>query len=99
MSTGRTLTSTDLHDIVNGACLYGAGGGGPYSLGESLAKQIVDHGAPVVLASPATMTAADSCCVSAGVGSPDAAASGFPFDAAAHAFDALGKFAAARSPT
>ena len=68
-----------------------AGGGGPFSLGESLAKQIVANGAPVVLASLESMTAADSCCVSAGVGSPDAAASGFPFDAAAHAFDALGK--------
>jgi DUF917 family protein len=87
----RTLTATDLQDIVNGACLYGAGGGGPFSLGVSLAKQIVDHGAPVVLAEPASMGAGDSCCVSAGVGSPDAAAGGFPFDAAAHAFDALGR--------
>ncbi|HEX5618623.1 MAG TPA: DUF917 family protein, partial [Solirubrobacteraceae bacterium] len=91
MTTGRTLSATDLEDLVNGACLFGAGGGGPFSLGESLAKQIVSHGAPVVLASVSSMTAADSCCVSAGVGSPDAAASGFPFDAAAHAFDALGR--------
>jgi hypothetical protein len=91
MSTGRTLSPTDLDDIVNGACLYGAGGGGPFTLGASLAKQIVSRGAPVVLAEPAEMTAADSCCVSAGVGSPDAAAGGFPLDAAAHAFDALGR--------
>lgn len=88
----RTLTATDLEDIVNGACLFGAGGGGPITLGRTMADQIIQRGAPVLLAEPAEMTATDTCCVSAGVGSPDAAAGGFPFDAATHAFDALGTF-------
>jgi DUF917 family protein len=87
----RTLTATDLEDIVNGACLFGAGGGGPITLGKTLVTQISDRGTPVVLAEPPEMSAADSCCVSAGVGSPTAAAGGFPFDAATHAFDALGQ--------
>lgn len=86
-----TLTATDLEDIVSGACIYGAGGGGPFSLGASLAKQIVERGDPVVLAAPSSMAPDGTTCVSAGVGSPDAAAGGFPFDAATHAFDALGR--------
>ncbi|HEY5318501.1 MAG TPA: DUF917 domain-containing protein [Solirubrobacteraceae bacterium] len=83
------LSETDLEDIVNGACLYGAGGGGPWSLGQSLMKEIVAAGKPVALADPSAMPAAATACVSAGVGSPDAASSGFPYDAASSAFEAL----------
>lgn len=91
LGTHHPLSPTDLDDIVNGACLYGAGGGGPISLGNSLVQQLVQHGRPVVLASPAHLTADDSCCVSAGIGSPDAAASEFGFDTCVHAVDALGR--------
>jgi DUF917 family protein len=91
MSTARrSLSETDLEDIVNGACLFGAGGGGPWKLGMSLVAQIVAAGKDVVLADPGAMPAAATTCVSAGVGSPAAASSAFPLDAAAHAFDALG---------
>lgn len=87
----RTLSTTDLADIVDGACLYGAGGGGPISLGTSLVQLIVQHGRPVVLAPADGLTPDDSCCVSAGVGSPDAAASGFGYDTCRHAVDALAR--------
>jgi DUF917 family protein len=86
----RTLSEVDLEDIVNGACLYGAGGGGPWSLGMTLVEEIVASGQPVVLAHPASMAAGSTACVSAGVGSPEAAASGFPYFVASRAFDALG---------
>jgi hypothetical protein len=87
----KTLSPTDLADIVDGACLYGAGGGGPISLGTSLVQLIVQHGRPVVLAPPDELMPDDSCCVSAGVGSPDAAASGFAYDTCRHAVDALAR--------
>ncbi len=83
------LSEQDMKDIVNGACLYGAGGGGPWSLGMTLVKQIVKAGRPVELASVDSLPAPTLTCVSAGVGSPDAAGSGFPYDAPARAFDAL----------
>jgi uncharacterized protein len=86
---GRALDRTDLEDILSGACLYGAGGGGPWTLGKQLLDQLVASGRPVALASPSEMPARATACVSAGVGSPDAASSGFPYDAATHAFDAL----------
>jgi uncharacterized protein len=89
MTDPRTLTQSDLEDILNGACILGAGGGGPYALGKALLDGIVKHGAPVRLAEPADMPRTASTAVAAGVGSPEAAASGFPFDAATRAFDAL----------
>lgn len=85
------LSDTDLDDIVNGACLYGAGGGGPLTLGRSLVADIKQGGQPVLLAPPGEMTGADSCCVSAGVGSPSAAAKGFDLHTARTAFDELAK--------
>jgi len=85
----RELTEQDLGDIVNGACLFGAGGGGPWSLGNTLVGQIIAAGKPVWLADPASMPATAFTCVSAGVGSPDAAAGGFPYDAGSHALAAL----------
>lgn len=86
---GTQLSEQDLYDIVNGACLFGSGGGGPRSLGQTLVQAIVENGAPVVLVDPATMPATDLTAVSAGVGSPDAASSGFPLAAAGQAFRAL----------
>mgnify|MGYP001232409174 FL=1 len=83
------LSDTDLEDILNGACLYGAGGGGPYTLGQSLVADIKAGKKPVRLATPAEMTGTDSCCVSGGVGSPSAAAKGFDLHTARTAFDQL----------
>jgi DUF917 family protein len=83
------LSEQDMKDIVNGACLYGAGGGGPWSLGMTLVQQIVAAGRPVELAETSALPAQALTAVSAGVGSPDAAGSGFPYDAPARAFDAL----------
>lgn len=85
------LGEQDLYDIVNGACLFGSGGGGPLSLGQSLVQDIVKTGKPVILADPKTMPARSQTAVSAGVGSPAAAASGFPLDAAGQAFVALAR--------
>jgi DUF917 family protein len=89
MTDPRTLTDVELEDLLVGACVLGAGGGGPFSLGETLLADIQKHGTPVQLADPATMPGDALAAVAAGVGSPDAAAGGFPFDAATHAFDAL----------
>ena len=86
---GTQLSEQDLNDIVNGACLFGSGGGGPRSLGETLVQAIVKDGRPVILADPAAMPGTDLTAVSAGVGSPDAASSGFPVAAAGQAFRAL----------
>jgi uncharacterized protein len=89
MTDPRTLSSTGLGDLLVGACVLGAGGGGPFSLGETLLAGIREHGTPVRLADPASMPGEAFAAVAAGVGSPDAAASGFPFDAATRAFEAL----------
>src|SRR4051794_39677205 len=83
------LTEQDLRDILDGACILGAGGGGPFPLGEHLLEGILQAKHLVELVAPDTVPADARLAVAAGVGSPDAAASGFPFDAATHAWDAL----------
>lgn len=88
-SAGVELSEQDLNDIVTGACLFGSGGGGPRSLGQRLVTAIVQNGAPVMLADPASMAATDLTAVSAGVGSPAAASSSFPLAAGGQAFHAL----------
>lgn len=89
MST--TLSDTDLLDILNGACLYGCGGGGSIALGRSLLEQLTKAPShPIMLATPQEMTGADACCVSAGIGSPTAAGStGFQLGTLALSFDRL----------
>lgn len=44
----RMLGSVDYQDIVNGATLYGSGGGGPRWMGEEIAKQIGTTGVKLV---------------------------------------------------
>ena len=83
-----TLSEQDLQDILDGACILGAGGGGPYPLGQQLLAGIVKKGS-VELVGAHDVPGDARLAVAAGVGSPDAAASGFPFDAATHAWDAL----------
>src|SRR4051794_355204 len=83
------LDAQDLRDILDGACILGAGGGGPYPLGESLLEGVLSAKHPVELVAVDAVPADARLAVAAGVGSPDAASSGFPFDAATHAWDAL----------
>lgn len=87
----RTLSRTDLEDILDGACILGSGGGGPRSLGQQLVSYLASLSNPIRLADPlADVGDDDVMAVSAAVGSPEAAAQGrFPLDVAAMAFDAL----------
>ncbi len=88
-AASAVLSEQDLYDIVDGGCLFGSGGGGPRSLGQSLVKGILAAGKPVTLADPGAMPDGAMTAVSAGVGSPDAASSDFPYDAGSKAFDTL----------
>lgn len=89
-AAGKTqqLTNQDLYDILNGACILGSGGGGPYTLGQQLLKQVIQKGT-VELIDPKTVGDDELTAIAAGVGSPLAAAGGFPFDAAYIAFQEL----------
>jgi DUF917 family protein len=91
MSTpvGKPLSTDDLYAILNGACILGCGGGGPLSLGTSLLKKVIEKGT-VYLVDPSSDLPDDALtAIAAGVGSPLAAAQGFPFDCASIAFRAL----------
>ncbi len=83
------LDATALHDVLVGATLLGAGGGGPFDLGQQLLTEILAKTPVIDLVAPADVADDATMAVSAGVGSPTAAASGFPFDAATIAFGAL----------
>lgn len=85
-----TLTTQQLGYILNGACIMGSGGGGPYSVGQEVLKYIGSR--PVKLTTPADVPDNSSTAVSAFVGSPDAAANQvLDFSVAATAFNALSK--------
>ena len=87
MGTTKTLSKTDLQDILNGACILSSGGGGPYAIGEQIISQLKQ---PVRLISPADVDDAATMAIAAAVGSPDAAgAAPFPMTIAPLAFDAL----------
>ncbi len=87
MGAPRTLSKTDLQDILNGACILSSGGGGPYSIGEQIIKQLTK---PVRLISPSDVDDGATMAIAAAVGSPDAAgAAPFPMTIAPLAFDAL----------
>lgn len=85
------LDATALRDVLVGATLLGAGGGGPFALGEQLLGEILAKTPTIRVVAPADVADDAEMAVSAGVGSPTAAASGFPFDAATIAFGALEK--------
>ena len=85
----KKLSHLELSYILDGATILGAGGGGPKSVGEEYLKYLMTR-PPIYLASPkkdikSTLLAA----VVAGVGSPDAATSGFPIDVPLVAFKKL----------
>lgn len=94
---GKPLTETDLRHILDGACILGCGGGGPYELGKTLLEQVIKKGV-VYLADPGDVPDSAWMAVSAGVGSPLAAAQGFPFDVATIAFQQLEKLLAKQQP-
>lgn len=82
-----TLSEQDLHDILDGACVLGAGGGGPYRLGQQFLADLAGKAVELVAVADVPITA--TAAISAGVGSPNAASSGFPADAPVRAWDAL----------
>ncbi len=84
-----TLTAQDLADILTGAALLGAGGGGPISVGQQIIDQLVKRGTLPVLVAPADLGDTDLGAVSAFVGAPDAVTGEFDFTPAVKAFAQL----------
>lgn len=70
----RTLSYQDLEDILNGAAILACGGGGPISVGQQMIAYFKRRKKTVQLIDPAEFGAKDMACVSAFMGSPDAAA-------------------------
>lgn len=81
MTTPLTLSPDQLELILQGACFLGSGGGGPLALGRQFIEDIAKTGNPVVVVDVADVPPEATGAISAGVGSPVAAASGFPADA------------------
>ncbi len=89
-TAGAVLTIQQLNYILNGACIMGSGGGGPYTVGKQVLQYIGNR--PVNLVSAASVPDSVSMAVSAFVGSPDAAANQvLDFSVATTAFNALAK--------
>jgi DUF917 family protein len=89
----RALSTQDLNDLLNGACILGSGGGGPLTIGAAMVKDIETFQTPVQLADVTDVPATAQMAVSAYVGSPDAAASGnLNLDVGARAWDILAGF-------
>jgi DUF917 family protein len=85
----RTIGPEELPLILQGACFLGSGGGGPLTLGEQFIEDIRTAPHPVRVVDPATVPASAAAAISAGVGSPVAAAGNFPADAPRVAWSAL----------
>jgi DUF917 family protein len=85
---GQPLTIQQLNYILDGACIMGSGGGGPYTVGKKVLQYIGNR--TVYLVPTAAVPDNVSMAVSAFVGSPDAAANqALDFSVAATAFEAL----------
>ena len=69
----RTLTSTELEQLVLGACLLGGGGGGPLSGAQPLLDYLRRNRLTVTLAGLADLPADTLGAVVAGIGAPNAA--------------------------
>src|SRR6266567_460534 len=86
---GLPLTMQQLNYILDGACIMGSGGGGPYTVGQQVLKKYIGN-RQVYLVPTAAVPDNVSMAVSAFVGSPDAAANqALDFSVAATAFTAL----------
>ena len=81
LSSDDTLSPDDLESILQGACFLGSGGGGPLALGRRFIDDIAKAGQPVRVVDVASVPPDATGAIVAGVGSPTAAASGFPSDA------------------
>src|SRR5260370_12086485 len=87
---GQPITIQQLNYILNGACIMGSGGGGPYPVGQQVLKYIGNR--TVYLVPAISVPDNVSMAVSAFVGSPDAAANQVPdFSGATTSFHALSK--------
>ncbi len=90
-----TLIHQDLEDLLAGATLLGAGGGGPRVVGQQILDALVAKGTLPTLIAPADLAPGAWGAVSAFAGSPDAASTG-PFDwsPATRAFAAMAAWGA-----
>ncbi len=89
MTDTRTLSTDELALILQGACFLGSGGGGPLALGQQFIGDIAKGPNPVRVVDVASVPPDARGAISAGVGSPAAASSGFPADAAGVAWQEL----------
>ena len=97
ISAGTILSVQQLNYILNGACIMGSGGGGPYTVGQQVLQYIGTR--PVNLIPASIVPAGYYTAVSAFVGSPDAAANQvLDFSVAATAFNALSEIVGAIFP-
>ncbi len=86
----RELKKEAIEDILHGATILGAGGGGPLVIGQKIAAEIIASGRPLKLADPDSDVPDEAqMAVSAVVGSPDATLDNFDFGAAPTAFKFL----------
>src|SRR5260370_20456419 len=87
---GQPITIQQLNYILNGACIMGSGGGGPYPVGQQVLKYIGNR--TVYLVPAISVPDNVSMAVSAFVGSPDPAANHvLDFSVATTPFNALSK--------
>lgn len=91
----KVLSYQDLNDMIYGAALLGAGGGGSITQGLRIIKEIVDSGKEVLMADPSEIRDEELAVVSAGMGSPLAAKYGWRNEHLP-AFDLLEKFLSRR---
>lgn len=89
------LTAQDLDDLLNGAAVLGAGGGGPRSIGQQIIDRLVAAGTLPQLVDPADLPDDALGAVSAFAGAPDAVTGDFDYTPALTAFTALSAKAAA----
>lgn len=89
MTDPRTLSTHELTLILQGACFLGSGGGGPLALGRQFIDDIAKADHPVRVVEVASLPPDATGAICAGVGSPTAAESGFPADAAGVAWREL----------
>jgi len=87
----RVLSPQELTDMIYGAALLGAGGGGSITQGLKIIREIIDGGKDVVIADPGEMRGDELAVVSAGMGSPLAAKHGWRNEHLP-AFDLLEKY-------
>lgn len=91
----RVLSAQELTDMIYGAALLGAGGGGSITQGLKIIKEIIDNNRKVVIADPGELRSDELAVVSAGMGSPLAAKYGWRNEHLP-AFDILEKYVGKR---